>query len=139
MLHAYRERHGDLNTRYTQDKKDKKISHFIFNLRKFYKEGKLTASQIEQLSKMDFTFDLEEKAKEHWLEMFGQLKEFKLKYGHCAVPESWKNNRNLAQWVILQRRRHKEMKLQPEFKKLLDKQGFLWNPMDGRYERKTKD
>jgi hypothetical protein len=138
VLRAYYERHGDLNTRYTKGKIDKKASCLIFSLRKSFKEGKLSSSQIEQLRAMDFTFDLEEKARGHWFEMFELLKQFKSKYGHCAVPEAWKKNRALAQWARLQRKRKEDKKLHNEFIDLLNKEGFLWDPMEGRYDRKTR-
>mmetsp|Transcript_23107 Transcript_23107/g.48144 ORF Transcript_23107/g.48144 Transcript_23107/m.48144 type:complete len:482 (-) Transcript_23107:1492-2937(-) len=68
-----------------------------------------------------------------WNERCMEMFHFKSRYGHCSVPEGWKDNPRLAQWVIDQRQ---------EYQKYLAKQrstmtqeryqrlaalGFLWH------------
>lgn len=68
-----------------------------------------------------------------WDVQFEQLKEFKLKYGHCCVPQHFKENPSLGLFVKNQRRQRKLLDLGEkssmtnERKKKLDSIGFAWS------------
>ena len=66
------------------------------------------------------------------LRKFGQLVEFKMKHGHCAVPAGWSENKSLAIWVAVQRRQRKANQLSEERIKKLDSIGFIWVVGKGR-------
>ena len=46
----------------------------------------------------------------HWRDLFGQLCEFKVQFGHCTVPGRYSINPKLGLWVGTQRRNHREYK-----------------------------
>ena len=61
-----------------------------------------------------------------WESMFERLVEFKKIYGHCNVPQHWKENKRLGKWVNTQRTAYKRGKLSAEKQKLLEEIGFAW-------------
>lgn len=70
---------------------------------------------------------------ENWSEKFDELIEFRKKYGHCLVPNSFHDNPTLAQWVKRQRYQYK---LKQEGKRstvsdervaALEDIGFVWD------------
>jgi len=48
--------------------------------------------------------------KKSWDERFEDLMKFKKKYGHARVPQQFKEDRQLGEWVHKQRRGYKAMK-----------------------------
>jgi hypothetical protein len=62
-----------------------------------------------------------------WESMFDSLVEFKKIYGHCNVPQHWKENKRLGKWVNTQRTAYKRGKLSPEKQKQLNGIGFVWH------------
>jgi len=65
--------------------------------------------------------------------MFEQLVAFKKKYGHCNVPQSCKDNKQLGLWVAVQRRT-KELSLEKRDK--LDSIRFDWDPLETYWNQK---
>jgi superfamily II DNA or RNA helicase len=65
-----------------------------------------------------------------WDEMYGRLKAYKDREGHCSVPARYKtpDGYNLGNWVSVQRL--SQDKLTSERKIRLDKLSFDWNPFD---------
>jgi hypothetical protein len=59
-------------------------------------------------------------------ERLRELEEFKAKNGHCRVPQVWKENKRLGQWVATMRNLKKAGKLPQERVKLLEGIGFVW-------------
>lgn len=68
-----------------------------------------------------------------WDELFEQLKEFKAKYGHCCVPQHYKDNPSLGLFVKNQRRQRRLLELgekssmTTDRKEKLDSLGFAWS------------
>jgi hypothetical protein len=61
-----------------------------------------------------------------WDERYAELVEFQERFGHCNVPQHWKENSKLGLWVRDQRVARKKGKLPHEKYYLLDKLGFVW-------------
>lgn len=55
-----------------------------------------------------------------------ELEAFKAKYGHCRVPQVWRENKRLGQWVATMRNLRKANKLSEEHIRQLDAIGFVW-------------
>lgn len=62
-----------------------------------------------------------------WHDMYIQLKEFYQEHGHCNVPQKWKVNKQLSNWVSVQRRRVAEGNMKRKRKDKLDAMGFVWD------------
>jgi len=67
-----------------------------------------------------------------WDERYGELKEFRNRFGHCNVPQQWSANLQLGQWVRDQRK--KRNRLCPERILRLEEIGFVWDPFDVLWE-----
>jgi len=97
---------------------------------------KITEEQINRLEEIGFVWVLRVLQKqEHsvgWDERFKQLKEYKEQNGHCRVPQKYKANTQLGNWVNNQRRAYKKGKISSEQKDLLEGIGFVWELPRGR-------
>ncbi len=69
-----------------------------------------------------------------WDERYGELKQYKERFGNCNVPQRWAENPQLANWVSLQR--SKQRRLPTERKAQLDALGFDWNVLEALWERR---
>jgi hypothetical protein len=75
-----------------------------------------------------------------WEVMFNRLLKFKKIYGHCLVPNRYKNDNKLGSWVSTQRKQYKALTcgrydttILPIHRiKKLDEIGFVWNTSDPR-------
>jgi hypothetical protein len=69
-----------------------------------------------------------------WPEMLAALVEYKGATGDCRVPQRWKRNRRLADWVADQRVAYHSGRLDPERERILSELGFDWDPITTRWE-----
>ena len=85
-----------------------KLGKWVANQRykfKLHQEGKpssMTAERIQELESVDFEWEV----RAHngsWNERFDQLREFKVQFGHCRVPNRYSDNPKLGKWVVNQR------------------------------------
>lgn len=65
---------------------------------------------------------------EQWFERFGQLVAYTEKHGNCDMPARWDENQKLATWVVDQRVRKRDQRLEQEKVELLNRLSFKWNP-----------
>jgi hypothetical protein len=67
-----------------------------------------------------------------WRDQFRQLCEYKVQFGHCAVPQLYSANPKLGKWVSRQRARYREYReekptlMTAEYIRALDGIGFDW-------------
>ena len=71
---------------------------------------------------------------EAWDAMFEVLKEYKTTHGDCLVPQRWRENRKLAEWVSKQRIQHNKGRLDAERERRLKELGFEWDPVTAKWE-----
>lgn len=82
---------------------------------------------------------------ENWMGKFEELLDFRLKNGHCLVPNAFKENPSLAEWVKRQRYQFKLRELgqrstmSDDRVSALKKIGFVWNSHDQVWEERLKD
>jgi hypothetical protein len=65
-----------------------------------------------------------------WYEKYARLEKFQIKHGHCAVPQLYKEDMVLGNWVNTQRSNNTQRLAVPirrDRKVLLDKLGFIWD------------
>ena len=71
-----------------------------------------------------------------WDQMYSRLLAFREREGHCLVPNRYKLDRSLGQWVSAQRRQYKQMRngedtpMTEERAKLLESVGFKWATLE---------
>ena len=87
------------------------LGQWVWNQRKNYKlyqDGKpspMTAERIRALESVGFKRNVSVGGL--WSVRFQQLREYKVQFGHCAVPQKYSANPKLGQWVTNQRRNYR--------------------------------
>jgi Helicase associated domain len=77
-----------------------------------------------------------------WESRLEELVKFRKQYGTCLVPNNWKGNRPLAQWVKRQRYQAKRRReglgstLTDDRMQALDDIGFVWSSQDSAWDEK---
>ena len=61
-----------------------------------------------------------------WKLMLKRLEDFKKEFGHCRVPHSWEKDKQLALWVMRQRKMNLQVKILDYRRQLLNQIGFTW-------------
>lgn len=116
---------------------DRKLGWWVATQRRNRRNGSLTPDQIRALDSLGFIWSFAEASTsrshlttapfvERWNTMLEALRKFRAEHGHCRVPTAWSNNRPLANWVSVQRRRMKLKELSPERIMTLNELGFDW-------------
>lgn len=59
-----------------------------------------------------------------WEARFSELREFREKFGHCRVPQAWKENKKLGSWVARVRNQKRKNKLKEDRIKALEDLGI---------------
>ena len=81
----------------------------------------------------------------NWMKRYQELVDFKRKHGHCMVPNNFKANPSLAEWVKRQRYQYKLKNLgqhnsmTQQRLQMLEKLGFVWNSHDQMWEERLND
>src|SRR5207247_161036 len=124
QLVEFRKEHGHTNVHQRSDKYAE-LAHWVRNQRaaKRYKRP-IIAERGKRLDAIGFVWRLNDP--NSWESMFDRLVAFKKVYGHCNVPQHWKENKRLGKWVNTQRTAYKRGKISAEKQKLLEEIGFAW-------------
>jgi hypothetical protein len=125
-----------------------KLANWVATQRRFKKHGELKAERIAALDAIGFEWILERRgtlpllnqrgnmltAAQAWDAMFLELQEYKHGNGNCLVPQGWKGNRKLADWVSEQRVANNKGRLDAERCRRLEGLGFDWDPNNTHWE-----
>ena len=122
QLLAYQKEHGncDMPARWPANPK---LATWVVNQRVLKKEGKLEQDKINLLDKIGFKWSPHETT---WREQYLALMGYWKRFGHCRVPQNWKENKSLAYWIKTQRHEYVRGELSSERIALLEKIGFEW-------------
>lgn len=114
----------------------KKLSAWVGNQRKMYRAsvegGKRTLSEERRKALDAIGFEWKNSDAESWKRRFEELKEYAKEHGDTNVPSSH-SNKQLAFWVVHQRRKYRAMMkgekraLSQERRNLLESVGFQWS------------
>jgi len=102
----------------------------------------MTAERIRGLESVGFKY---ETFAVFWNECFEQLREFKVKFGNCFVPQHYSANPKLGQWVSTQRsnyRLYQEGKTSPmtaELIRELESLAFEWETTAGFWNERFEE
>ena len=134
-LVAYKQRFGHCDVPKRSVGKDKKLANWIVQQRVSRNDGTLSREKIDLLDRVGFKW---QPYGHRWRENYLALVEFKQRFGHCRVPQEWKENRKLATWVGTQRNRRKIGQLQADRVEALDRLGFDWTVDVATWEDRFK-
>ena len=105
-----------------------KLGHWV-SAQRAIRES-MSAERKQRLDQIGFVWDPLESA---WEEGFAALTNFKAREGHCRVFQSYvEGTVNLGSWTGRQRQRREAMSARQ--RQLLDRIGFVWEPLDSAWE-----
>ena len=132
---------------------DKKLGWWVTTQRRKYRKQKLADWQIARLNELSFDWGGGRKGgrprtnipkplsgekpltgEKYFETMFQALIEYKQEHGDCLVPQRFRENRKLAEWVSEQRMAYNREGLAPERVRRLCEIGFEWDPVNTRWE-----
>ena len=122
-LQAFKEANGHCNVPKLYQE-DLQLGKWVGRQRTLYKKGKLTGEQIHRLEELKIIWNTYMSA---WEKHFSELQAHKDIYGHCNVSASYSVVPKLSSWVTIQRRKHKQGKLNDEQVQRLEEIGFVWD------------
>jgi hypothetical protein len=124
-LVKYKEMHNNtlVSEGYSQDPD---LGTWVITQRHHYVSGRISARRIVLLNDIDFVWDPHDYK---WNEMFDKLVLYREKHGSAMVPCRYKDDPELAYWVLRQRRSNAEKRksLSEERINRLDSIGFVWS------------
>jgi hypothetical protein len=145
-LETYKKEHGNCRVP-AQWEENPKLANWVATQRRHKKLGELKPERVTALERIGFDWRIEAKNRPHhprnintqtaaqdWEAMFLALKEYKQTHGNCLVPQRWKQNHKLADWVSNQRMARKREKLEADKAQRLEELGFSWDPVTARWE-----
>lgn len=86
----------------------------------------LQESQFRKLDKLGVNWNVVLSRDHAWELMFRRLEDFKNEFGHCRVPHNWEKDRQLALWVMRQRKMNLRGNIQDYRRQTLNQIGFTW-------------
>ncbi len=122
-LKAFYKKHGDS---YVPPLQHEHEDLFDWTINQRRAKSYLTSEQIKKLNTLDFEWDILSDSDIKWQEKYQELVSFKKQHGHARVPQYYKTNPKLGDWVSKQRRSKTIGKLSKDRTKKLNELGFLW-------------
>jgi hypothetical protein len=126
-----------------------KLANWVASQRRHKKTGYLKPERVVALDRIGFEWILgkgsmqasHEKhgisptAAQIWETRFQELQQYKQAHGNCLVPQRFKENPKLADWVSEQRMAYNRGQLDAERTRRLDELGFDWDPNSTHWEK----
>jgi hypothetical protein len=126
-LCEYRREFGDCNVSRTY-KANPKLGKWVNGQRMLFKTKSLKKNRIAKLDEIGFTWKIRDAPPRNgWAAFYGELIQYKLEFGDCHVPQGYKANRPLGNWVNGQRKRFKTKTLAQDRLEKLNEIGFVWD------------
>ena len=125
QLAAYKREHGHTDVP-QKSGRYRKLACWVHNQRAAKKLNRpIMAERENRLNSLGFSWALVDPLS--WDHMFDKLVAYKAVYGHCKVPQHWKDDPRFGKWVNTQRTAFKRGKLSIERRDKLESIGFVWN------------
>jgi superfamily II DNA or RNA helicase len=103
---------------------NKRLATWVCTQRLRRKAGALSQERVRALDKLDFDWQIDVTT---WDERFAELCAFKQRFGHTRVNVKWPENPRLGAWVVDQRHRRRQGRLNPVHERCLNEIGFEWD------------
>jgi len=105
---------------------DPKLARWVAKVRS--QPDGLSLDQLCQLDELRFNFKSERK----WMSRFVELVAFRHEHGHANVPAHGPKGLRLGQWLSFQRSHRDSLAMSR--RRLLDKAGIVWTPLETHWE-----
>ena len=115
---------------------NKKLASWVGSQRGLRKNSKLDNDKIKRLDELGFAWEPDQQV---WEKRFQELEDYKQEHGDCLIPDKWLENKQLSNWVKVQRRAKKQGKLDGKKIKRLNNLGFVWNPIKQAWEDRFQE
>jgi len=128
-LVAYKTEHKDTNVP-RKYKKDPQLGTWVNTQRTTYKNKTMTEERKCLLDSFGFVWKLSPGTVRNsatWEEMYRRLVAYKMEHKDTRVPQSYKKDPKLGNWVHKQRETHRNKKMTEERTRLLTTICFAWN------------
>ncbi|MBE2179952.1 MAG: Helicase associated domain protein [Chthoniobacterales bacterium] len=135
QLVAYKQKHGDCGIPARWDA-HQKLATWVVDQRVRKRDGNLEPEKVELLNRLGFNWNPRET---NWRGAYLELVKFQKRFGHCRVPQNWKENNSLAHWVKTQRMDFLSGELHGDRIALLEKIGFDWKVDRSTWEKRFAD
>lgn len=129
-LEKYKAKYGncDVPARWPENKI---LGNWVNIQRRRLIKKRISREQEEKLAALGFDWNPTESL---WKDKFNALKRYKEKYGDCNIPDQWKENPSLGQWVGYQRKKKESGNLSKDQINKLTAIGFDWDPLGADWE-----
>lgn len=129
----YRERYGHCSVPGGW-KENRKLATWVRDQRQNYHRHVMPKDRIQKLKDIGFVWRIYPyrkrnvpKQEKQWQQRYQELLEFRQEFGHCRVPESYRDvNQPLERWVRVQREHRNMGLLSQERQELLNEIDFVW-------------
>ena len=131
-LEQYRQEHGHTEVPSTF-RGVPGLGPWVIDQREISKLGKLKPDRRERLEAIGFAWHGTRRPdRERWEARFQQLLDFRQRFGHCRVPNKWKEDIPFGHWVHVQRAFRSRGTLSAERVQRLEAIGFEWHAPNSR-------
>lgn len=134
-LVAYQQQYDSCNVPLKWDA-DRSLGIWVNGQRTRYNQGKLDRYRQQQLEKIKFDWN---PIDTQWEVAFTHLSAFKVKYGHCRVPQEWPKNPSLGSWCLNQRQDFRKGTMPSTKVRRLTTLGFSWDPDEEKWGKSLND
>ena len=133
-LQEYKQEYGNLLVPRSYESGGYKLGQKVNAIRRYYKAGRLTQEQIDQLNAMGFVWEIRDKDR-IFEEFINHLQVYKNEFGDLIVPRSYESTDGykLGQKVSGIRKDFKAGRLAQERIGQLNAMGFVWDVSDNIY------
>jgi len=126
-LARYRQMHDDAEVP-PSFREVRGLGQWVLNQREASNQGVLRPDRRDRLEAIGFAWKATRRAdNERWERRLAQFVEFRKRFGHCHVPNKWKEDIAFGHWVHAQRAFKSRGALSPERIERLEAAGFEWH------------
>ncbi|MCC9138143.1 helicase associated domain-containing protein [Pontibacter silvestris] len=109
-----------------------------WQIRQILNKRLLSESQFQRLDDLGVDWEMPISRDHRWELMFSRLKDFHKTFGHSRVPQKWAKDKQLANWIGVQRRTHSQNKMRQDRERKLNTLGFVWHVQE-QYDSQWED
>lgn len=135
QLVAYKQQFGNCDMPARWDA-NQKLATWVVDQRVRKRDANLEPEKVELLNRIGFNWNPRET---NWRSTYLELVKYQKRFGHCRVPQNWKENNSLAHWVKAQRMDYANGELHGDRIVLLEKIGFEWKVDRSTWEQRFSD